>query len=102
MAEEQRLPAARRRSQSGGVGLSGEKDPVDSNRGLASRPARAKGSEFTFEREDWTLFRSLSTLSQKAGVPGHLQPKLVPKELAENPLEGGNVRVGALERRRCA
>ena len=64
----------------------------------ASRPARTKSPEFTFEREDWTLFRSLSTLSQKAGVPVHLLPKLVLKELADNALDaGGTVRVGQLE-----
>jgi hypothetical protein len=64
----------------------------------ASRPARAKSPEFTFEREDWTLFRSLSTLSQKAGVPVNLLPRLVLKELADNALDaGGTVRVGQLE-----
>jgi hypothetical protein len=63
----------------------------------ASRPARPKTPEFTFERADWTLFRSLSTLSQKAGVPVHLLPKLVLKEVADNALDaGGTVRVGQL------
>jgi hypothetical protein len=64
----------------------------------ASRPERPKAPEFTFEREDWTLFRSLATLSQKAGVPVHLLPKLVLKELADNALDAGAVaRVGQLE-----
>jgi hypothetical protein len=64
----------------------------------ASRPNTTKRPEFTFEREDWTLFRSLSTLSQKAGVPVHLLPKLVLKELADNALDaGGTVRVGQLQ-----
>jgi hypothetical protein len=63
----------------------------------ASRPERTRSPEFTFEREDWTLFRSLSTLSQKAGVPVHLLPKLVLKELADNALDAGaTVRVGHL------
>ena len=76
----------------------GLKNPPDRAGVSASRPARPKSPEFTFEREDWTLFRSLSTLSQKAGVPVHLLPKLVLKELADNALDaGGTVRVGQLE-----
>ena len=74
------------------------KNPPDPAGASASRPARTKSPEFTFEREDWTLFRSLSTLSQKAGVPVHLLPKLVLKELADNALDaGGTVHVGQLE-----
>lgn len=42
-----------------------------------------------FEREDWTLFRSLGTLGQKAGVPVRHLPKLVIKELADNALDAG-------------
>lgn len=74
------------------------KNPRSSRSVSASRPASSRSSEFTFEREDWTLFRSLSTLSQKAGVPLHLLPKLVLKELADNALDaGGTVRVGQLQ-----
>lgn len=41
----------------------------------------------TFVREDWTLFRSLGTLSQRAGVaPGRI-PSLVAKELVDNALD---------------
>jgi hypothetical protein len=76
----------------------GLENPRLPTRASASRPERTKGPEFTFEREDWTLFRSLSTLSQKAGVPVHLLPKLVLKELADNALDaGGTVRVGQLQ-----
>jgi hypothetical protein len=76
----------------------GLKNPPDRAGVSASRPARARSPEFTFEREDWTLFRSLSTLSQKAGVPAHLLPRLVLKELADNALDaGGAVRVGQLD-----
>jgi hypothetical protein len=76
----------------------GLKDPPLRAGVSASQPARTKSPEFTFEREDWTLFRSLSTLSQKAGVPVHLLPKLVLKELADNALDaGGTVRVGQLQ-----
>jgi hypothetical protein len=50
-----------------------------------------------FEREDWTLFRSLNTLGQKAGVGINLIPKLVAKELADNALDAsGDCRVGSL------
>jgi hypothetical protein len=76
----------------------GLKNPPDRAGVPASRPAPPKAPEFTFEREDWTLFRSLSTLSQKAGVPVHLLPRLVLKELADNALDaGGTVRVGQLQ-----
>ena len=76
----------------------GLKNPTRRFVASASRPERTKSPEFTFEREDWTLFRSLSTLSQKAGVPLNLLPKLVLKELADNALDaGGTVRVGQLE-----
>lgn len=45
-----------------------------------------------FQREDWTLFRNLTTISQKAGVPkAHLR-RLALKELADNALDSsGNV-----------
>jgi hypothetical protein len=58
----------------------------------ASQPERTKSSEFAFGRADWTLFRSLSTLSQKVGVP--VQPKLALGKLADDALDpGGNVSV---------
>lgn len=48
-----------------------------------------------FKREDWTLFRSLGTISQKAGVPTWQLRRLVLKELADNALDAaGNCRVG--------
>lgn len=42
-----------------------------------------------FEREDWTLFRNIGTLGQKAGVPLRLLAPLVVKELADNALDAG-------------
>jgi hypothetical protein len=51
-----------------------------------------------FEREDWTQFRSLTTLPQKAGVPLSRLPQLVGKELADNALDAaGSCRVGLLD-----
>jgi hypothetical protein len=51
-----------------------------------------------FEREDWTLFRSLTHLPQKAGVPLLWLPQLVAKEMADNALDaGGACRVGLLD-----
>jgi hypothetical protein len=47
----------------------------------------------SIERPDWTLFASLSTLSQKAGVPTRLLRRLALKELADNALDAG----GAVE-----
>lgn len=42
-----------------------------------------------FERPDWTLFRSLGTLGQKAGVPLRRLAALVIKELTDNALDAG-------------
>lgn len=40
-----------------------------------------------YVREDWTLFRNLSTISQKAGVPLTNLRRLVMKELVDNALD---------------
>jgi DNA topoisomerase VI subunit B len=40
-----------------------------------------------FVREDWTLFRTLATLGQRAGVPENRIPALVAKELVDNALD---------------
>ncbi|MFI5458038.1 MAG: hypothetical protein ACHRXM_21585 [Isosphaerales bacterium] len=51
-----------------------------------------------YEREDWTLFRNLETLSQKAGVPLKKLPAVVAKELTDNALDAGaKCEVGLLE-----
>ena len=48
-----------------------------------------------FEREDWTSFRTLDGLQQKAGVPKHKLVQLVLKELVDNSLDaGGEVNFG--------
>ena len=51
----------------------------------ARLPASSKAADFQFERPDWVLFRSVDTLSQKAGVPTNRLRRLVLKELADNP-----------------
>src|SRR4051812_40033201 len=56
---------------------SGGKQPVDS----ASSGADLKSGDFQYERQDWTMFRSIDTLSQKAGVPRDRLRRLVLKEL---------------------
>jgi hypothetical protein len=51
-----------------------------------------------YEREDWTFFRTIETLSQKAGVPPGQLPKLVAKELVDNALDAaGSCRVFTLD-----
>ena len=51
-----------------------------------------------FERADWTSFRTVEGLQQKAGVAQGRLRRLVLKELADNALDTGTpVRVGALE-----
>ena len=42
-----------------------------------------------FERADWTLFRTVEGLQQKAGVAARLLRRLVLKELGDNALDGG-------------
>ena len=57
--------------------------------------AKSEGDQGTlepiFEREDWTLFRNLETLGQKAGVAKGDLPKLIAKELADNALDVAGV-----------
>jgi hypothetical protein len=53
--------------------------------------------DFKIAREDWTLFRTVEGLSQRAGVAPSLLPRLVAKELADNALdEAGAVEFGWL------
>ena len=52
-----------------------------------------------FQRSDWTLFRSLDTLGQRAGVPRERLGAIVVKELVDNALDAGSDKVefGRLE-----
>lgn len=50
-----------------------------------------------YSHEDWTLFRTVQTLSQKAGVPPDKLRRLVAKELTDNALDAcGSCGVGLL------
>jgi hypothetical protein len=78
---------------------------TDRKKGRASicAEARANGqpispdAEIIYERDDWTLFRSLRTISQQSGVPPEMLRRLVAKELADNALDsGGFCTVGEL------
>jgi hypothetical protein len=54
-----------------------------------------------FERDDWSLFRTVEGLQQKAGVPKDELARLVLKELADNGLdEGATVKIGELPKKR--
>ncbi|MGA2496915.1 MAG: hypothetical protein ABSH20_04195 [Tepidisphaeraceae bacterium] len=46
-----------------------------------------KSRIFQFTRPDWSLFRSIPTLAQKAGVSADRLPRLVLKELVDNALD---------------
>ena len=60
----------------------------------ASSPAP---QNLKFEREDWSLFRTIEGLQQRAGVARDKLSQLVVKELADNSLDaGGEVRIGTL------
>lgn len=59
----------------------------------ARQPADGDESKLqtaTFSREDWTLFRTLETLCQKAGVHRTKLGRLVVKELVDNALDAAN------------
>src|SRR3954470_282568 len=61
------------------------KNPPDRSSPQQRSPAETKSAEFQIaERADWTLFRSLNTLPQQAGVPLSQMRCLVLKELVDN------------------
>src|SRR3982751_5993524 len=71
-----------------GVSASGFEKLADPSDRSSRSPADAKSAEFQIaERADWTLFRSLNTLPQQAGVPLNQMRRLVLKELADNGLD---------------
>jgi hypothetical protein len=64
---------------------------------LASSQPPQDSQNLKFEREDWTSFRTVEGLQQKAGVAKDKLRRLVLKELADNGLdEGGKVHIGEL------
>jgi hypothetical protein len=61
---------------------------------LKNRPA---SKNLKFEREDWSLFRTVEGLQQKAGVAKGKLRRLVLKELCDNGLDAGaSVSTGGL------
>jgi Topoisomerase 6 subunit A/Spo11, Toprim domain len=63
----------------------------------AGLPSQPDVRNSKFERADWTSFRTVEGLQQKAGVPAAKLRKLVLKELADNALDAGaQVSVGEL------
>ena len=71
-------------------------DLQTSDAGLAGLPARPN---LQFVRADWSLFRTVEGLQQKAGVAKIKISRLVLKELADNALDAGaavNVMVASL------
>jgi hypothetical protein len=63
---------------------------------VASNPPPNSPQNLQFERQDWSLFRTIEGLQQRAGVPKSKLRRLVLKELADGLDEGGNARVGIL------
>jgi hypothetical protein len=71
-----------------------EEDFQNPDAGLASSPAP---QNLKFERADWTSFRTVEGLQQKAGVSADRLIRLVLKELTDNGLDtGASVSVGRL------
>jgi hypothetical protein len=63
----------------------------------AGSPSQTGAQNLKFERADWTSFRTVEGLQQKAGVPQDKLIRLVLKELADNGLDtGAAVRVGEI------
>ena len=72
-------------------------NPEKSARDLAFSEADEKLDNLKFERADWTSFRTIEGLQQKAGVAQNALRRLVLKELADNGLDAGTqVRVGEI------
>ena len=66
------------------------------SRTVSASPSDAQNLKF--ERADWTSFRTVEGLQQKAGVPPHKLIRLVLKELADNALDtGAAARVGEIK-----
>ena len=63
--------------------------------GWQSLNAGPKQPDFQFERPDWSLFRSVETLPQKAGVPQSCLRRLALKELVDNALDVSPATVSA-------
>ena len=60
-------------------------------------PGFGPSQNLKFEREDWTTFRTVEGLQQKAGVAADKLRRLVLKELTDNALDTGQaVRIGEL------
>ncbi len=67
------------------------------NRAVEQRGQTDAADNGQYVREDWTLFRSVRTISQLSGVPPGLLRRLVAKELTDNALDAsGACRVGKL------
>jgi hypothetical protein len=68
--------------------------PIVSPDGVTCNPPILK----MFEREDWTLFRTVEGLEQKAGVPAKRLRRLVLKELGDNALDtGAEIKFGQID-----
>jgi hypothetical protein len=60
----------------------------DTNHGEShAKNSKSLNGPILYRRDDWTEFCSLERLPQKAGVPLHLLPRLIPKELTDNALD---------------
>jgi hypothetical protein len=96
VAISDRIPNSKAAAASAaGLVVTGRADFQKSSPELASSPA---SENFKFEREDWTLFRTVEGLQQKAGVPKQRLRRLVLKELADNGLDtGATVKAGVID-----
>lgn len=71
-----------------------EDPPAGSGSGVDENPPILK----MFEREDWTLGRTVDGLQQKAGVPATRLRRLVLKELGDNALDtGAEIKFGEID-----
>jgi hypothetical protein len=61
--------------------------------------SRPQPQPLLFAHEDWSLYTSLATLPQRAGVSAYMLPRLVAKELCDNALDAADAadRPGAVE-----
>ena len=68
---------------------------VKNSKAGSASPSDAQNLKF--ERADWTSFRTVEGLQQKAGVAANKLRRLILKELTDNGFDaGGSVNVGRL------
>jgi hypothetical protein len=72
-------------------------NPIEIQKSATASAGSPPHQNLKFQREDWSLFRTVEGLQQRAGVPKDRLRRLVLKELVDNGLDNcADVRTGKL------